>query len=309
MNKGGVIIARYNFSVHYDGSGLQDNRISVSDLAPSLIALSNSFQEIQHLINPDEPTLSLDIVANEKGSFIVDLILANGQDLIYKAMDFLSSNDSNAVINLITYSDIFINVIKTIKRLANHKIKRKDKPKDGSVRLTLDDNTTLKIPENVLNAYQNISIRQEIKESVKPLEKDGIEQIDFYHSKKKKITVNKSDYPSFEVPPAKPKELDTVETTVFLQIVNVAFEHGKWKFSDGSNQFFADIEDEEFLESVKKNQQQFGSTDTLKVILRTKQFIDTEGNLKNEKTVVKVLEHKKGAQQLELDLEENSKDI
>lgn len=297
-------MARYGFSVHYDGSGLEDHRIPISDLAPSLLALSTTFQEIQSLVNPDEPALSLDIVANEKGSFIVDLLLANGPDILSKVIDFLNSDGSNAIGNLINYTTIFLGVIGLTKKLANKKIKNKRKAGNGQIKITLEDGTTIEISKDVLDAYLNVNVRKGIKDSVKPLEKDGIDKIDFYHDKNQKETVNKDEYKDFSVPELKTKELETVDSNVFLQIVNVAFEHGKWKFSDGSNQFFAKIEDEDFLTSVEKNQQQFGSTDTLKVKLRTRQYIDPEGSLRKENTIVKVLKHVKGAQQLELDFED-----
>ena len=211
-------MAKYNLSVHYDGAGLQENRIPVADLAPSLIALSDTFQQIQKLVNPNEQTLSLDIVASEKGSFIIDLVLASGSDLISKAIDLLNNNNSVAIANLAAYGDILFRLI---------------------------------------------------------------------------------EYSCFDIPELD-QELGTVETTKYLQIENIAFEHGKWKFSDGSNHFFANIEDKNFLSEVKKNQQLFGSTDTLKVNLRTKQYIYKSGNLKTENTIVKVLEYNIGGQQLKL---------
>lgn len=85
-----------------------------------------------------------------------------------------------------------------------------------------------------------------------------------------------------------------------MQIISVAFEHGKWQFSSGSNRFFAKIEDENFLNDVEKNIQQFGSTDVLKVHLRTRQYIDKTGLLKSEYTVLRVLDHQRGGQQIEL---------
>ncbi|HFK6718069.1 TPA: hypothetical protein ACGY1E_002343, partial [Listeria monocytogenes] len=115
-------------------------------------------------------------------------------------------------------------------------------------------------------------------------------------------TILKEDYSLFEVPQTKNKELEPTISEVYLQIINVAFEHGKWKFSDGTNQFFASIEDEEFIAAVEKNQQQFGSTDTLRVILQNNQQLTSNG-LKSEFVVTKVLEHLKGAQQIALDLE------
>ena len=116
------------------------------------------------------------------------------------------------------------------------------------------------------------------------------------------VTVDHTDYKKFEVPTVQEKQLDTNESVVFLQIINVAFEHGKWKFSMGDSTFFADITDEDFLKAVEKNEQQFGSTDTLKVKLKTEQYLDKNGKLKSDYTVTKVLDHIKGSEEIELDL-------
>lgn len=132
----------------------------------------------------------------------------------------------------------------------------------------------------MLDAYQNIEVRKSISDSVKPLSKDGIDSIDFYHGNHDKVTVKKDDYRLFDAPDAGEKEINISEEDTFLQIISVAFEHGKWQFSSGSNRFFAKIEDENFLNDVEKNIQQFGSTDVLKVHLRTRQYIDKTGLLK-----------------------------
>ena len=292
-------MAKYNLSVHYDGAGLQENRISVADLAPSLIALSDTFQQIQKLVNPNEQTLSLDIVASEKGSFIIDLVLASGSDLISKAIDLLNNNNSVAIANLAAYGDILFRLIDLIKKSFKHKIKKKQELQNGNIKITFDDGTKITIPEETLDAYQNVNIRKSIQKSISPLTKDGIERINFYHNKNQQITIAKNEYSCFDIHELD-QELGTVETTKYLQIENIAFEHGKWKFLDGSNHFFANIEDKNFLSEVKKNQQLFGSTDTLKVNLRTKQYIYKSGNLKTENTIVKVLEYNIGGQQLKL---------
>ena len=70
----------------------------------------------------------------------------------------------------------------------------------------------------------------------------------------------------------------------------------------GDSTFFADITDEDFLKAVEKNEQQFGSTDTLKVKLKTEQYLDKNGKLKSDYTVTKVLDHIKGSEEIELDL-------
>ena len=115
----------------------------------------------------------------------------------------------------------------------------------------------------------------------------------------------------FDVSDTKEKQLNSIKQDVYLQAIHVAFKHGngKGKFSEGenANQFFADIEDEDFLESVQKNKIQFGSTDTLKVKLRKTQYLDKSGALKTDYTIVKVLQHIKGAEEIELDLYSDNK--
>lgn len=301
-------MAKYDFSVRYYGSALEDNRIPVKELAPSLLALSEAFQEVQFIANPHEEPLSLDIKATEKGSFRIDLLLINGQDILNQAINFLNGNETNALSNLTMYVGVLLSAINLIKKLRDYKIDKSENIDDGFVKITFEDKTTIQIPKEAIEATKSIEFRKNMKEVIKPLESDGVEGMDFYHTKEVSATIKKEEMTAFEIPEIEDKELETTESEVYLQIINVAFEHGKWKFSNGSNTFYAAIEDEDFIEAVKKNQQQFGSTDTLKVKLKTAQKIDKEGKLKSEFTILKVIDHVKGSKQLELDLRLNNEE-
>ena len=293
-------MAKYNFEVYYDGQGLENNSIPIQDLVPSLLSLSEAFQLIQQLKNPNEDHVSLNIQATQKGSFIAELLLVNGKDILNQVISMLNSNNSQAALNLTSYVTIFVGLVKAIKSIKNLKIKNKIE-QQGQVTLTLDNDTQLTIPTDVFNAYKHIEIRKQVHEIVEPLNTDGIDNIKFT-GKDIFVAINKADYEQFEVPEAKERELDSHDGITYLHVVNVAFEHGKWKFSDGATQFFADIEDKDFIKLVEKNAVQFGSTDMLKVKLQTKQFIDTQGKLKSSFTILKVLDHIKGSQEIELDL-------
>lgn len=303
-------MAKYKFDVHYEGPGLENNSIPIRDLAPSLLALSDAFQTIQSIKNPGEAPLSLNISATKKGSFIAELLLVNGQDLFKQAMDLLNSDQSQALINLIEYASIFSGVVGLLKKGIT-KIKSVIEKENNKVELTLEDNTKLEIDKDVFVVYKNAEFRKNINSVIQPLNKQGIDSITFSASQETNINVKitKDEVEKFDVPDTKEKQLDSNELEVYLQIINVAFEHGKWKFSEGNNtsQFFADIEDEDFLESVQKNKIQFGSTDTLKVKLRKTQYLDKSGALKTDYTIVKVLQHIKGAEEIELDLYSDDK--
>lgn len=300
------LMESYDFSVRYFGSGLVNNSIPIRELAPSLLALSETLSDIQKLKNPLEKPISLDIKATEKGSFIVDMVLTT--DVLNKAVDFLSGNGSTAVLNLSSYIGIFLEVVHFIKEKKDKELKKQESIGENKTRVTFEDGSSVEISNDSLNAYKNIEIRKNTKEVIEPLDKDGIDGIDFYRNKQEKVTISKSDYEYFDVPSPEEEDLDITTSITYLQIINVAFEHGKWKFSNGDTQFFADIDDKEFIKSVRKNFQQFGSTDLLKVELQTQQYINKEGNLKSKYTVKKVLEHKKGAQQISLKFTDEEND-
>ena len=298
-------MATCNLSVRYAGDAITDGRIPIRDLAPSLLALSESFQQIQQVIDPDSDPVSLDIKATSEGSFIVDLILANGKDLISHVVNLLNSDPTTAALNLSTIVTTFYGVIRLIKKLYNRKIKKQENLNNGDIKLTLDKDESITISKGTLDSYQNIKIRTSVHYLVKPLEKDGINSLEINSNKNISISVKKTEYNKFDVPKINDKELDDKVTTEYLQIENIAFEHNnKWKFSEDTNKFWASIEDKDFLEKVEKNQTQFGSTDILKVRLRKKTYYTNEG-LKNDYIIEKVLEHQKGAQQIELNFEDD----
>ena len=76
-----------------------------------------------------------------------------------------------------------------------------------------------------------------------------------------------------------------------LQIESPTFVEGnKWKFFDGQNSWFADIQDEVFLARVDKGIERFGKGDTLIAIVRFSQSTSLSA-LKMERSVIKVAEH------------------
>ncbi|MDR3241190.1 MAG: hypothetical protein LBT37_03340 [Lactobacillaceae bacterium] len=296
-------MATYDFSVRYYGDAVDTGRMPVRELASSLIALSDAFQEVQRIVNPAEPTLSLDIKATSRGSFVADLMLANGPDLLEKAVDLLTHRDSEAMLNLVGYASVFIGAVKFTQMACNKKIRRQEKLANDQLKVTFTDETTIEIPHSSLEAYRSIEFRKSVHEVMRPNNLDGMAGIEFSSVKTEKIDIKREDYAAFYVPEVPEQELKTEISEAYLKIINVAFEHGKWKFSDGINQFFATIEDEEFKAQVEKNECQFGSTDTLKVRLRLMQRLTANG-LKSEIFIEKVLEHQIGPRQINLEIEE-----
>lgn len=296
-------MARVDFRVHYAGPALEDGRMPINELAPALLGLSKAIQAIQESENPAANPISIDIKATERGSFIIDLILANGADLLHRAVDLFSGNETTAAMNVVGILGILTGGLRVIKRMAGHKVKSVDENAEGMVTIKLDDETSFTVPSSYLKAYQNIDFRKAVEQAVKPLKADGIESVEFSSTKTETVSIHTQEVTEFDSPQVQNEELQSTVAEVYLQLVSVAFEHGKWKFSDGSSQFFAKIEDEDFLMNVEKNEMQFGSTDSLKVRMRTTQTMTREETITAEHVVEKVLEHRRGVREIQLDFE------
>ena len=87
------------FHIIYDGPALKENNIDVRDLAPSLLALSDTIEVANNILNRGRAKVALNIKASFKsGSFGVDLNLF--QDVIDNVLKLFKSDDGGGPINL-----------------------------------------------------------------------------------------------------------------------------------------------------------------------------------------------------------------
>lgn len=127
----------------------------------------------------------------------------------------------------------------------------------------------------------------------KPLESDISGLHIFSKKTHETIRIEQKDAGAF-VPLDMEKPLMEQEIKMGLIIESPTFKEGnKWKFFDGQNSFYADIEDEAFLERVNKGIERFGKGDRLIVRLRIRQ-VSTFDSLRMERTVIEVLDHEEG---------------
>lgn len=77
-------------------------------------------------------------------------------------------------------------------------------------------------------------------------------------------------------------------------------ENAKWKVKIGKqNSVFVSILDEDFLKAIDNGTERFGKGDILLVELQTKQVL-SNGKVQNLYNIIKVLEHKRSIEQLNL---------
>ena len=171
-------------------------------------------------------------------------------------------------------------------KIIKYKAKKEEKLDNGNTKITFEDGKSITLNDSDLKVYTSVEFRTQIKRVVTPLDEDGIDSLELYSEKTEMITINKEETSLFDVPDVKEKVIDPVINEIYLQLLNVAFEHGKWKFSDGSNQFFATIEDADFMEELQEELEDDASDSEVEA---AKKFVCDFGVFKG-KTMEQVLE-------------------
>lgn len=292
-----------HFSIKYDGPALSTHQMDVRELAPALIALSSLLEEANRAIFNDTAEVRVNVHGNFKGgSFEVDLVALQGiKDQI---ISIFSGPTSTAAANLFAIlggigllgSGGLIGLVKWLKGRKPSSIRIEG---DKTI-FELKMSETLETFEVDLAAgrlYQSRVVRQALAKVVKPLEAEGI---DIFASAKDGITqavVTKEEAVFFAIAASDADVVsDTTSERTLLQIESAVFKEGnKWRFSDGSNSFFAEVSDEVFRARIDSGQERFGKGDVLIVDLRRMQSI-TDIGLKSEYFVVCVHEHKEPLQ-------------
>lgn len=301
----GGVVAETQFSLVYEGPALADNSIPVRDLAPSLFALSELFREANDIVYPFGMGVSLNVRADEAGSFWVHLTLQH----LEGAVDLLASDAAQAIVNLkemIIYPGV--GLFWWIQRRGRRHVVRQEPVRDDPERITvtLDDQTSVTLPARTYQLSENIRIRRRAMEVVSPLQREGVEAVAFRPEEEVEVTVRSDDVQAFAVPDdAESREYLTDEIfEVYLTVETVAFtEDRPWRCNDGEHSFTAWVEDSEFIERVASSREAFRAGDRLRCRVRRRQYETETGQYRSEWSVLEVLEHLPAPQQSEFSLD------
>jgi len=294
------------FHIIYDGPALKENNIDVKDLAPSLLALSETIEEANNILNRGRAKVALNIRASFKsGSFGVDLSLF--QDVIDNVLRLFKNDDIIAAGALLAFLGInikggVIGLIRVIKWMAGRKISSIQLKKNGKALIQIDDDK-IETEKEVIDLLESHKVRKSLEKAIAvPLETDGIESVtttDDPNNKRRLVTIKKGDRQYF-ITPEEGEELEDKTYETHLQLISPVFQEGnKWKFTEGNGPFRAEIKDQLFVNKVQDSSISFSSGDILIVKLRKRQYLE-KGKIKSEYEVIKVLDHRSTAKQIKL---------
>lgn len=291
--------------VVYDGPALEHHRMDVRQLAPALLALGEVLEEANYAINDDRTKVSVQVRASFKaGCFGIDIDVA--QSFARQVMDFFNSEEitaANNLLALIGFAGSGLGLLGLIKWLRGRKIQNVIMLENGKVRVVVEGDDALETEKAVIELFRSYRLRKALDAAIKkPLDEEGIDSFATTTDPQKAnfATVSKEERYYYATPPQEDELISESEDIAILQLVNIAFrEDNKWRFSDGSSTFYAEVQDEAFLKRVDENDIAFSKGDILKVRLAKRQTLVNE-DMKAEYRVTEVLEHRKANTQLKL---------
>ena len=297
-----------SFQVVYDGPALAGSTIDVRDLAPALLAFGDIIEQANMTLNEGRTSVALRVNASFKsGCFGIDFSvvqsLVNQVAGLFKEPTVVAAKDLAEQIGFVygKGAAATLGVIGLIKWLRNRKVTKVVLLDDGIARIEVDGDR-LEVEQRTIALLRNFKLRQALEAAIaKPLEKEGYESVAISHKPEDGfVTITKAERGYFIAPPPDTEELADQTTTANLQLVNVAFKgDNKWRFYDGTTQFYAALMDERFVHRVQVGDENFASGDILTVRLRKRQWLEGEV-MKAEYEVIEVLKHRRGMAQIPL---------
>ena len=119
--------------------------------------------------------------------------------------------------------------------------------------LTKTEIQNLNISNSTIKIYNNIPIRKELKNFLKPLAKPEIETIKFSDEKKNILSfIHKKNALDFLNQPNEEINKSTNTFVKYYHIKSLTFDKGKWKLYDDASTITALIEDKRFIQKVER---------------------------------------------------------
>jgi hypothetical protein len=295
------------FQIVYDGPALDNHEMDVHDLAPALMAIGNLMEEVGNVLYGDKFKIGVSVKGSFKtGCFGVEMV-AMAKNILADALDIFNHGNTTAVLNaagiigIIRYSGGTL--IGFLLWLRNRKITKTEVASNGVVRVFVDEDH-YDIEQTALVLIQNQKIRQAFENIIsKPLSLNGIDSfsvIDINYPDVPIVHITADESLYFSVPSLGDELINEQVSIVSLQIISASFiDSNKWRFTDGSLTFHAEILDEDFLKRVNSSEEVFAKNDILKAKVKFIQWLTNKG-MKSEYSILEVIERRSSHRQIDI---------
>ncbi len=278
-------------TIKFDG---QNHQVDVQTFVYSVLNFTTVVKEANKK-NGGNP-ININIKAPEKGSLLVDLVTnAVNNPTLLNGTTILSS------------TIVIVGGVYQLHKFISGRKTKEVRTENSETTITLEDNSTLTIAENIYNIYTTTpAIPDSISKNFSALSEDpavtnfevsrnGVDKI---------IEVPKEDYARMAIKQQIETENSrTIVESANLYIYKVVFEKTdrKWEFYHNGDRISANIFDEDFFKLIDRGES-FSKGDQLKADLQVTQVFDESiGTYVNQShAVLKVYEHIKRSEPMEL---------
>lgn len=292
-----------NLIIAYDGDALRNHEIDIEGLAISLTGMSNLLKQANSIINKGFNTkISIKVSSLSPGSFEIHLVTEQLNNILAMFGTNPQIIGLATILNLLGFTGF--GLIQFVLKLKNNKVEKIEEVSGDNINVTYIENNEEKqitVNKNVYIFYNDTDVRNSFCKVLNPLTTDGIDSFEIRDAQKNiKEKINKEDLKYFEMSPQN-ELLDENTIDMWLSFLNISFKDGnKWKFAYGDNEFFASMDDEDFLNGVNNDTMRFAKNDAIKAKVKISQHL-TESGIKTSYSIVKILDYK-SVTQLRLDL-------
>lgn len=290
--------------ITYDGPALAAHAMDVRELAPALLAFGDLCEEAGRALFGEHIRVRVDVRASFRtGSFGIDLSVST--QLAQQVMAWLAGGEATAIANGKTILEVIgiggAGLIAVLRWLRNRRIKRVETVAEGR-RLTVEDGESLIVEERVIVLMQRRAVREALQRVIEPIERDGIERLALGDDETIGAMIERHEAAWFHAPPPEDALILEEVRIIPFSIVSLSFrEDNKWRLFDGQNTVFVQMADQEFLQRIDRNLARFAKGDILLAETRVAHW-NTPSGLRTDYTILRVLEHRPGAAQIELPL-------
>lgn len=266
-------------ALRYTGPAVESGSMDVYEASANMIAFSEFVVFAAKATFGDSVSAHAEVAGFGRGSFVTELVFNVGA-----AATIFSSVSPDQLWHII--KDAFA-IWKHLRGQPPSHVNRNGQ----SVVITNNNGEVIQVRTEslviVMSEKGGMTASKFIKSA---LEKPGMDAVEISSERAAIGRVTQSES-AFFVPLSLSENITDVTVKMALMIEAPVFKDGnKWRFSDGQQSFYADIEDSDFLEKVN-NGERFGKGDVLVVDVQIKQ--EQNGmKINTERSILKVHEHR-----------------
>lgn len=302
--------------VRFSGPALKDGLMDAREFAPAVVGLADLIEDSASALYGDDVRARVLLSSGFRpGSFIADFqVHLNGFMQVSAFAVGVHAMGLTPLVKAIgIHASASFNLLRLMRLLRGRPIPNKLELENGNIEINVegDNNMVLVVPPEVVTLYESDTVKRSLYAFSRPLQNEGIEQIQFRKGRTVVERIYEQDLiyleaaakrlsPSSHEEPTSEDVSESVDVITVDLLQGVFSERESFRFFDGENKFYARITDQGWWRRIHQRLDGYYEGDRMRVRRASRQLVDERGNLHREHEIVEVLDHKHRPGQVDL---------